>query len=57
EVILDFEGVPQIGQAFADEIFRVFRQDHPGIDIFAIRTNPEVAETIERVQKPIIPTN
>ena len=54
EVILDFEGVPQIGQAFADEIFRVFRQDHPNIRLFAIRTNPEVTQMIERVQKPAI---
>lgn len=57
EAILDFDGVPQIGQAFADEIFRVFRQDHPGIEIFAIRTSPEVAETIARVQKPAFPAN
>jgi anti-sigma regulatory factor (Ser/Thr protein kinase) len=29
EVVLDFAGVHSIGQAFADEIFRVFRAAHP----------------------------
>jgi len=30
-VIFDFEGVENIGQAFADEVFRVFSKQHPGI--------------------------
>ena len=29
EVILDFTDVPEIGQPFADEIFRVFKNAHP----------------------------
>ena len=29
EVILDFSDVEEIGQAFADEIFRVFQREHP----------------------------
>ncbi|MDB9822629.1 DUF4325 domain-containing protein [Deltaproteobacteria bacterium] len=33
EVILDFNGVKTIGQGFADEIFRVFQQEHPDIII------------------------
>jgi len=33
EVILDFEGVNFIGQAFADEIFRVFHKQHPDIQL------------------------
>lgn len=28
-IILDFEGVEEIGQAFADEVFRVFQINHP----------------------------
>lgn len=49
EVFLDFEGVEAIGQAFADEIFRVFHKDHPGIKIVAIRTEPNVRKSIEGV--------
>ena len=33
EVILDFKGVRTLGQGFVDEIFRVFRQQHPEIKI------------------------
>jgi hypothetical protein len=52
EVILDFKDVPRIGRAFADEIFRVFRDEHPGIQIIPVRTTPEVRATIEHVQTP-----
>ena len=49
EVMLDFSGVEQIGQAFADEIFRVFRDQHPEIRLIAINTDPEVEQMIDRV--------
>ncbi len=48
EVRLDFHGVEEIGQAFADEIFRVFRNAHPNITIVAARAEPSVQETIDR---------
>jgi DNA-binding transcriptional ArsR family regulator len=32
-VIFDFEGVDNIGQAFADEVFRVFATQHPDIEL------------------------
>jgi len=32
---LDFEGIQTVGQGFADEIFRVWRLQHPGIRIVA----------------------
>ncbi len=48
EVLLDFQGVEEIGQAFADEIFRVFRNAHPDIKIIAIRAEPDVQNTIDR---------
>ncbi len=32
-VILDFDGVQQIGQAFADELFRVYANDHPRVEL------------------------
>ena len=38
-IVLDFREVKTIGQAFADEIFRVFKKLHPGIKIEAINCN------------------
>jgi anti-sigma regulatory factor (Ser/Thr protein kinase) len=48
EVLLDFQGVAEIGQAFADEIFRVFRNAHPDITIISARAEPNVQNTIDR---------
>lgn len=50
EVMLDFRGIENIGQAFADEIFRVFANRHPEIKIVALFTTPEVARMIERAR-------
>ncbi len=52
-IILDFDRVPAVGQAFADEIFRVFRTKHPGISINPVNMNEAVRFMIERVEKPI----
>jgi len=49
-VVLDFQNVNQIGQAFADEIFRVFARSHPGIDVQFINANEEVLKMIHRAQ-------
>lgn len=49
EVMLDFDGVNNIGQAFADEIFRVFKSQNPTIKIMLLRENAEVAAMIQRV--------
>jgi anti-sigma regulatory factor (Ser/Thr protein kinase) len=48
EVFLDFEGVAFIGQAFADEIFRVFKNEHPEIEIVWVRANKDVENMIKR---------
>jgi anti-sigma regulatory factor (Ser/Thr protein kinase) len=48
EVILDFKDVPMIGQAFADEIFRVFRNTNPNVKLIPIRENQQVREMITR---------
>lgn len=50
EVLLDFRGVDEIGQAFADEIFRVFSNAHPNIKIIAINTSPDVDKMIRHAQ-------
>lgn len=49
-VVFDFENVPTIGQAFADEIFRVFAQSHPDIDLFETHANSEVKRMIARAK-------
>jgi hypothetical protein len=56
-VVLNFEGVPTIGQAFSDEIFRVFANSHPEIEIAAINTNSEVKRMVAsaRMEKPTEP--
>ena len=47
-VILDFDNVETIGQAFADEVFRVFAKQHPNIEIVPLRTNRNVKQMIHR---------
>ena len=49
-VIFDFDGVEIIGQAFADEIFRVFARAHPDIQLHTIKTNSAVKKIIERAK-------
>ena len=48
EVYLDFRDVTDIGQAFSDEIFRVFQNDHRDIKIRAINANAKVQNMINR---------
>ncbi|MCK4514249.1 MAG: DUF4325 domain-containing protein [Spirochaetaceae bacterium] len=49
-VILDFADVESIGQAFADEIFRVFDQNHPHIRVLYTNTSVEVDQMINRAR-------
>lgn len=49
-ILFDFAGVPTIGQAFADEIFRVFANEHPNLEIYPIHANSEVNRMIERAK-------
>ena len=50
EVILDFKDVENIGQPFADEIFRVFQADHPGTPVYAVRANESIQQMIRHVK-------
>jgi anti-sigma regulatory factor (Ser/Thr protein kinase) len=50
-VIFDFEGVETIGQAFADEIFRVFANQHPKIILLETNTNKAVSDMISRARE------
>lgn len=47
-VALDFTGVEEIGQAFADEIFRVFASSHPEVELIPIHATTEVQQMIVR---------
>ncbi|WP_298135494.1 DUF4325 domain-containing protein [Acidiferrobacter sp.] len=55
-VVLDFTGVTAIGQAFADEVFRVFREKNPQVQISVCNANPEVMRMIERAEAGRTPT-
>jgi hypothetical protein len=48
EIVLDFDKVKSIGQAFADEIFRVFQSEHPSVRLIPINANEEVTRMIQR---------
>lgn len=61
-VVLDFSRVPTIGQAFADEIFRVFANEHPGVELVPIHETSEVKRMIARARsgpegEAILPTS
>jgi uncharacterized protein (DUF1330 family) len=43
-VVLDFDGVAEIGQAFADELFRVFANAHPAIALVPINMTDAVEQ-------------
>ena len=47
-VIFDFDGVSAIGQAFADEIFRVYAKQHPEIVLLPVKMEPNVEKMVKR---------
>ncbi len=49
-VTFDFTEVDYIGQAFADEVFRVFASRHPEVELIAIKANPSVKRMIQRAK-------
>jgi anti-sigma regulatory factor (Ser/Thr protein kinase) len=48
-VILDFEQIQEIGQAFADEVFRVFKSTHPDVELISINLSDDVRRMIGRI--------
>lgn len=50
QIVLDFKDIDTIGQAFADEVFRVFQSDHPDIEIMPINCNENVEFMIKRAK-------
>ena len=53
QVELDFSGVPEIGQAFADELFRVFVTSNPQVDLRPSKLAPGVRAMISRTGFPL----
>ncbi|WP_303903412.1 STAS-like domain-containing protein [Thiohalomonas denitrificans] len=49
-VVLDFEGVEEIGQAFADEVFRVFQRAHPGTLLAPMNMTEAVEDMVKRAR-------
>jgi len=49
-VVLDFNGVDSIGQAFADQVFRVFQKMHPEVELLEVNTNDSVKAMIRRAK-------
>jgi hypothetical protein len=49
-VELDFTDVPEIGQAFADELFRVFANAHPQVQLVPVQANEGVMRMIARAK-------
>lgn len=47
-IILDFTGIRTVGQGFVDEVFYVFKQQHPGIEIQHRNANENVRFMIDR---------
>ena len=49
-VTLDFEGIQSIGQAFADQIFRIFRRDHPEVRLSYVNACLDIKKAIKVAQ-------
>ena len=52
-VVLDFRNVRTVGQAFVDEVFRVFGQEHPEVKFEHINANENVEFMILRGNPPV----
>ncbi|MEJ6456793.1 DUF4325 domain-containing protein [Fusobacterium nucleatum] len=50
-IVLDFENIDNIGQGFADEVFRVFKNKNPDITIVPVNMNEEIEFMINRAMK------
>jgi anti-sigma regulatory factor (Ser/Thr protein kinase) len=47
---LDFDGVREIGHAFADELFRVLARETPRLELVALNMAPAVARLVDSVR-------
>lgn len=54
-VIFDFRDVEMIGQAFADQIFRVFALEHTGVELIVSHANPTILGLVNAAKKTARP--
>lgn len=47
-IIFDFSGIEVVGQAFCDEIFRIYRREHPDIQLEPTNMNESVSIMVNR---------
>jgi anti-sigma regulatory factor (Ser/Thr protein kinase) len=47
-VIVDFTGVNEVGQAFVDELFRVWQREHPDVKLSPVNMSPAVEQMVRR---------
>lgn len=52
-VVLDFAGVEEIGQAFADEVFRVFQRAHPQTTLVPTNMEAPVSDMVARARAAV----
>ena len=50
QVELDFSGIEFMGQGFADEVFRVFQNKYPEVELIPLHANEEVLGMIKHVR-------
>jgi len=50
KVIFDFKDVETVGQAFADQIFRVYANEHPDIELTPINMRKAVKDMVDRAR-------
>ena len=51
EIELDFEGIDEIGQGFAHEIFVVFQREHPEVALIPLHMSFDVEKMVRHVQR------
>ncbi len=54
---IDFGGVPHVGHAFADELFRVLVREQPGIELVPLNMSPAVAAMVASVRAAAVAAN
>lgn len=50
-VELDFDGLDEVGHAFADELFRVYGERQPGLSLVPVNAMPRVAAVIDSIRR------
>lgn len=51
QVEFDFTGVEYMAQGFADEVFRVFHNKHPEVELIPVHANESVLGMIKHVRR------